>query len=50
MIIKKHIIHNFTFYIHNKINIQKTHEMKKILNIRGGPLWGQGGALAPLRF
>jgi len=26
---KKHIVHNFSFYIHKKINIQKTHKMKK---------------------
>jgi len=29
---KKHIVHNFSFYIHKKINIQKTHEKK--LNIK----------------
>jgi len=28
MVIKKHIIHNFYFYINKKINIQKTHKMK----------------------
>jgi len=31
---KKHMAHNFSFYIDNKINIQKTHEIKKILNIK----------------
>ena len=31
---KKHIVHNFSFYIHKKINIQKTHKMKKKLNIK----------------
>jgi len=33
MVMKKHMVHNF-FYIHNKINIQKTHKMKKKLNIK----------------
>jgi len=28
-VMKKHIVHNFSFYIHKKINIQKTHKMKK---------------------
>jgi len=29
MITRKPIIHNFSFYIHKKINIQKTQKMKK---------------------
>jgi len=29
MVMKKHIVHKFSFYIHKKINIQKTHKMKK---------------------
>jgi len=29
MTMKKHILHNFSFYIHKKIKIQKTHKMKK---------------------
>jgi len=29
MVMKKHIVHNFSFYIHKKINIQKTHKIKK---------------------
>ena len=33
MVMQKHIGHNFFFYIHTKINIQRTHEMNKILNI-----------------
>jgi len=27
-IMKIHIVHNFSFYIHKKINIQKPHKMK----------------------
>ena len=34
MIMKKHIVHNFSFYIDKKINIQKNHKMKKKLNIK----------------
>jgi len=30
---KKHMVHNFSFYIHKK-NIQNTHKMKKKLNIK----------------
>jgi len=30
---KKPIIHNFSFYVHKKI-YRKTHEIKKILNIK----------------
>jgi len=30
MVIKKHIVHNFSFYIHKKINIQKTHKILKM--------------------
>jgi len=26
---KKHIVHDFSFYIHKEINIQKIYEMKK---------------------
>jgi len=33
MIMKKHMVHNFSFYIHKK-NIQNTHKMKKKLNIK----------------
>jgi len=33
MIMRKHIIHNFSFYIHKKLNIQKIQKMKKKLNI-----------------
>jgi len=33
MVMKKHVIPNFSFYIYKK-NIQKTHKMKKKLNIK----------------
>jgi len=29
MVMKKHIVRNFSFYIHKKINIPKTYKMKK---------------------
>jgi len=31
---KIHIVYNFFFYIHKKINIQKIYQMKKILTIK----------------
>jgi len=34
MVMKKHIIYNFSFYINKNINIQKTNDMKKILIIK----------------
>jgi len=34
MVIKKHIIHNFSFYIYKKINIKKLKRWKKKLNIK----------------
>jgi len=34
MVMKKHIVHNFYFYIYEKINIQKYHKIKKKLNIK----------------
>jgi len=29
MVMKKHVVPNFSFHIYKKINIQKTHKMKK---------------------
>jgi len=29
MVMKNNIVHNFSFYIHKKINIQKTRKVKK---------------------
>jgi len=31
---KKHILYNFSFYIHKNINIQKIYEIKKILTFK----------------
>ena len=34
MIMKKHIVHNFSFYIHKKKIYKKIHKMKKKLNVK----------------
>jgi len=33
MVMKKHTVSNFSFYIYKKINIQKTHKMKKNIKL-----------------